>query len=501
MEKKCIKFFGILSAAFFLLLLYMSLKGTYISIDLNEKLTYVSDFLPWHILFLFIMIAFLAFFSRYFHKTGSRNILAVTLLLELICGYFWVRNAHTMPQVDQKYIVEIADAFNRGDFGSFNKGGYVAQYPYQIGIITFLRVFFKIFGEKNSGAFEYFNVLMVCLIVFSGYEITGFLSDGEDVQKIYCVLAFLMFPLCFYTPFVYGELMSTALGMAGLWLLMSVARSFSKTKCIASALLLGWSILIRSAFMIVLIAAVIVLLIRFIARRSKESIVLAASLICGTLILQAALNVCYMKYKTADSTSIPISVHVAMGITDNDLGPGWNSGYELKTFADSGYDPAVADQAAKQLIGERLVFFRENPKAAFTFFYSKLNTQWNDPMYLSLAMNNYFWDAPEDTDYEVYFGSQHENVVALMNYLQSFFYFCMFLFAVYCIRRKEQIDMLLIPLAIFGDGVFSLLYEAKSRYVFSFCVLMLPCAAVMAEKLTSVMDRKDNTVTEEKANG
>jgi hypothetical protein len=58
---------------------------------------------------------------------------------------------------------------------------------------------------------------------------------------------------------------------------------------------------------------------------------------------------------------MPSVLYVAMGITDNDLGPGWNNGYNWDTFSNAGNDPAAASAAAKELIRERLSYFKSSP--------------------------------------------------------------------------------------------------------------------------------------------
>jgi hypothetical protein len=180
---------------------------------------------------------------------------------------------------------------------------------------------------------------------------------------------------------------------------------------------------------------------------------------------------------------MPSVLYVAMGITDNDLGPGWNNGYNWDTFSNAGNDPAAASAAAKELIRERLSYFKSSPGDAVTFFYTKFSTQWNDPMFQSLASSNFYWSPPEDMDYEVIQGTQRQPVYDFSNYLQSFIYFCMLLYVLRGLKRKDRIETCMIPFSILGGALFSLLWEAKSRYMFPWYVMMIPCAAIMIDEL------------------
>jgi hypothetical protein len=107
-------------------------------------------------------------------------------------------------------------------------------------------------------------------------------------------------------------------------------------------------------------------------------------------------------------------------------------------------------------------------------------------MFQSLASSNFYWSPPEDMDYEVIQGTQRQPVYDFSNYLQSFIYFCMLLYVLRGLKRKDRIETCMIPLSILGGALFSLLWEAKSRYMFPWYVMMLPCAAALIDELLQV---------------
>ena len=62
----------------------------------------------------------------------------------------------------------------------------------------------------------------VGVIVYAGYELVKIISkDNVDAELLYLILAVTCFPLYAYTPFVYGEIPSTAALFVGAWLLLS----------------------------------------------------------------------------------------------------------------------------------------------------------------------------------------------------------------------------------------------------------------------------------------
>ena len=115
------------------------------------------------------------------------------------------------------------------------------------------------------------------------------------------------------------------------------------------------------------------------------------------------------------------------------------------------------------------------------FFKRKLEDQWIEPLFSSLKATETF-----DTDGEplssgitsLYYGNIHETVWKLANYYQSIVYLAgLVLGIVLCGRwwqKKEIPTALWLPLiGIVGGFLFSIIWEAQSRYVFPYYVFLI----------------------------
>jgi hypothetical protein len=474
---------GILCLMVLFLLCYISLKGTYYS-PLNAPIQYQSDFIPWNILMVVVFLLVSAYMLKFTDGIKDRILIGAAVIAEFIVCIMWVRTSHVMPQVDQNTLCDAAMQLNRGDYSMLARDGYVNEFRQQLGFITLLRIVFAVSGGRNYWIVQYINAAAAAAILFCNCRIAGILGKSRRAEATGALLSFFAYPILFFTDFVYGELLSTALYLLVVLELLSLLKKFQWKKCIIAALAMGAAVQIRENILIALIAIVLCLLFRFLSSRSRAALVVAGSLIAGTIIFQVGVNRMYASHFDEGSGSMPSSLHIAMGMMDGEYGPGWYNDYNRQTFRKNNYDVQAADQEAKAAIRTRMQYFKEHPSEMLIFYYTKVSTQWNNPMYESISLNNMFYSEPDGFAYEIYYGDMKEPLDRFMNYFQGFVYFMMLLYLFYMIRHKAGIEYYIIPLTVLGGFLFSILWEAKSRYVFPYFVMMLPCAAVMIDKIT-----------------
>lgn len=66
----------------------------------------------------------------------------------------------------------------------------------------------------------------------------------------------------------------------------------------------------------------------------------------------------------------------------------------------------------------------------------------------------------------------------IMNQLQNVIYIGVLFYYIYLAKHKRQEKEYFLGLVLIGEVLFSLLWEAKSRYVFPYIVIALPAAAM-----------------------
>lgn len=482
-----------LCTLFFFLLVCCSLGGTWENGDLSsEYVSFHPDSVLGNILLTALMTGILylvlkacsrlaAVFSREYALTVIAGIVSI---LVAILSIHWINACGAAPIADQSYICSYAAAFNFGDFSALAKGGYVSVYRNQLGLITVLRLIFAIAGAGNYTAFQYFSAVMAGGLVFFCYQIAGFLSGGHRIARLCClILSAICTPLYFYTPFVYGDLASTSLIALAAWMLLKCLRRPSVPALIVLGLSSGIAVWLRVNTIIFVIGFFICILLKLFATRRKQIWITGLSLLAGVILFQGILHLLYSDQYPDDSEGMPAILHIAMGTNDTAPNAGWYNDYNLNTFAENNWDADAARKDACAYLRSFIFKCKKYPAYAFDFYRRKFGSQWNAPMYQSLAMNNHIERTQTPLAASVYYGPMRRRIEAFMNIYQLFIYSTVLFLLIAKRRVWTRSEYYLLLTGIWGGFLFSLLWEAKTRYVFPYFLMMLPHASVAIDSL------------------
>lgn len=420
------------------------------------------------------------------------------IILTLVCIFtgifsiYWVYACKVGPGADQLFICQYADAFNQGDFRGFNRGIYIARYPQQLGMITLLRVLFMMFGETNYLAFQYLSAALVPLMVLAGSKIVRYLSDNNATAELFFyIFIVLCFPMYAYTAFVYGDLISVVFTLLGVWMYLACQKQFTIRYLILFGVFMGIAVLLRQNILIVVVALGIVTIVKFIFHRTKENVFLLLSLVLGVFLFQAGIWLIYRNVRQEDAEAIPSILFVVMGLNDDYQHAGWHNNYEYETFGLLNDDVEAAKQKGWEDLKMYINMYRNDPDYMIDFFTRKMNLQWNAPMYQGIAMN-----AGEITGEqlspvkEIYeFGKLTRCIEVWMKLYQLLLYGSILYWLLMSGDKNDRIEKYVLLVAVFGGFLFSLMWEAKTRYVMPYLFMMLP---YMALGLVTLTDRIQN---------
>ena len=403
--------------------------------------------------------------------------IAVSIIVVLL-GIYWVNISATVPFADSEGICIQANKFNQADFSGLNKGEYVGLNPHQLGIITFLRLLFKLFGENNFKIFQYFNALMAGVFCYSSYRIVKCIS-GNDHSS--CLLGLLFISICapmyLYIPFVYGEISSTAILCAAAWMLLEFEDDPRVWRIALTAILCGAAVQLRANSLIIVIGFLIVTLVRFITNKSKWLIIMALSILAGIICFNGIISLMYKNKTPQDSRPIPSVLYVAMGMMQFDDNQGWFNGYNYNAFLDHDCNTEEAIKAGKNTIKEKIDYFIADPAYAREFYTKKLVKQWEAPMFQAVFMNKQTEDGQTEFAKSVYEGTWNARIFSYMNIYQILVYGGVLILMI--VWRKKRIGILnyALVVGVFGGLLFSIIWEAKARYVLPYFLMLLPYAA------------------------
>lgn len=457
-----------------------------------------------------ILLAVLAKAGKYkAPKAEKAGIAAAFVSLFLSLGFLVI--LQSKPYMDCSALVEIASAFNKGDFSALNSptgDTYLYIYPFQIGYIVYLQIIFRIFGDGNYFAVQVINAFFAAWMVWSIFKIAGELSaaktetaakkepaDGtaffaaEDeknqFQFITAVLLVFCLPLFIDVTFVYGDVPGWAFGTAAFYCVLHWVHNRSRYRyLIFAAMLLTCGYMLKTNIAVFIVAAVIVIFLECLRNRQWKPFLLALMCVVLPVLVNSGVKEGYAKVAGVDEfpPGTPSTCWIAMGmIESNDFENGWYNGYNIQTFEESGYNTEIADEMAKATIRERISLFAHHPGYAAKFYLRKFVSAWNDPEFDSQIKMN--WGTRRNERISpiakwLIWGNGGNILYWIMNILHFIIFASCFAEVVRALRKRDDLSRMisysiLLP---FGGMLFHLLWETQARYMIGYYCMLFPAA-------------------------
>lgn len=207
-------------------------------------------------------------------------------------------------------------------------------------------------------------------------------------------------------------------------------------------------------------------------------------MLLGLLILYGISN-CVINYYvnckvgSRSGRGIPSIAWVAMGLQDNgETGPGWYNNYIVDVYEDSQYDSSITKSVAQEDIEKSLKYLTGDISAGMTFFYRKIASEWNEPTFQSLWINNKLRNRAEDMPQCVqnFFDGQNEASKVYTLVYESFLFLLWagIIIFLYSERKNENITNLIWMIIFIGGFLFHLFWEAKGQYTLIYVWLCIP---------------------------
>lgn len=398
-------------------------------------------------------------------------------------GFWWINSAVRVPNGDCAYIYGGASYFLEGQF-SFLEGprSYCVMYPHQLGLIALTELLFLVVGAYNFYAFQVMCVLFSMGIVFAGYLVLRELVPGMAAVIFYCVMMSGCLPLIFYTSWVYGDLPSIFFVVMAVWMLIRYVKSGRIGWLPGMVSMVTMAVLNRKNTMIFIVAVCLTVLVSMFRKRDWKLFCAAVMCVLMPWLVYTGVYKMYELRSGYESyPGIPIITWVDMGLHDVDGICGWYDNSAKELYYSTECDPEQTEALSKLRMRDRLRELSGNPSYARDFFKKKILSQWNMPLYQSLFFSTMYaeGDVPEADS----FVSQLENkyffnVLAFCDRLQFVVYLGFFCYFVWGIKKDGDIRLQITAVAIIGGFLFSILWEAKARYILPYYVMIFPFTAI-----------------------
>lgn len=403
---------------------------------------------------------------------------------------------------DGATLSRIAVEFMQGNYRAFEQGEYLYSYSFQIGMTAFLEVIYRIFGAENFLVFQIINVICIMAFLWLLNRITKELFEDERIFRMEAILSIGMLPLFLFSTFVYGDIAGWALGAGGIYCMIRYLKTDRWQPVLWASFLFAFGIVIKSNVNILLVAAVIAVLLNSIYKRRYKTLIMIILMAALPSLLMGAVNTVYAQRAELEEypKGIPKIAWVAMSMQETDEGGyacGWYNSYNWVVYEQCGYDREQTMQVCLDNLKQSLNKFAHEQKYALDYFYKKFTSQWNAPTYQAMITNE--WSVRHldhvymAANYFIYEGGR-EILYEAMN----IYHFFLFLCTAVCFlwkRREWSLPKAYFILNIFGGFLFHMIWEAQSRYVMGYFVLMLPLAACGLSRLFSALENRHEYLT------
>lgn len=477
---------------------------TAMKMEINVEHTYyVRDIFPVHIVVFALLSLGLYLFGK--KNTNEKEqwsrMSAFFCVLAGVIAVVIVLSGQYYPKFDQKHIIELAAELNRGDLSSLEEGGYLHKYPYQMGIILFYRLFSFLFGECNAVAFQVINALLIAVTYYLLTKIghTLFEKYSENMAALVCLL---FLPYLLFTTFLYGTVVGLTFALLAFYMVLLFQRTSKKRYICVGSVSMAVAILLKSNYVIFLIAAVLCLFLDIIGQREKEQtgsggkLLFIIALIVCYCISSYGMD-CYVRKVSGgvELKGVPMSAFVALGLQDGKSAPGWHNNYDGAVWERNHYDYDLADAEAKQEIKKIISKYLDDITAAVSFFVKKISSQWNNPTFQSLWILE--GRSGRDGLRWLYEGTGRCLYTFFVNIFQTVVLAGTLLYAIFRMG-KQSFEEMLLPVTFIGGFLFHLFWEAKSIYAVPFFLLLFPLCVQGYHEWQKWLLTKDNIIREKR---
>lgn len=443
-------------------------------------------------------------------RAAPQALFAWVTLIFLTLSFGFIGTYSGYPRADAGLTFDSMIAYLDGNLDPFLPGGYIHQYPHQIGLMYYYMLGYSLFGGTRW--LFYANVIWGLLANYSIWSIvrtSRYQTQTAEVASI--ILPVLFLPHMLFTLYGYNHTPSLALALYAIYRLQRYVNSLKWTHLATFTLAFSGAILVRQNFKITLMAALIVALLAFL--QSKKFKVFLSVIALGIVAFLPGM----LAQKVAEShlgveigKGIPTITWVALGLQDSrkdaielninrERLPGWYNSYSGLLWAETDFNTEETARRSKEDLRSFVSNRLNEPMFGAKFFLTKISSSWLEPTYQSLFVA-YLPDSERffapNLLHDLYSGgTNHAKFVMLLRPI-SFLLMAMSAYMLWnAVRNRVQarIDSVdVIAIAVLGGFLFHLIWETKSLYVYSYTFMSIALAAIGIGFLSERISERTN---------
>lgn len=500
--KKIIYAFGVLFLAIIIILNMLFTANLdaseHITINWNSFIYIIGLILMGILLFVAIKLVDKHLYNddTEFKKKTRKILLIIALAIYIAFSIVWLIIVRPAVVGDQIHAANLAQTFYRNNVEEFLPNltyagiplsAYMQAHHQQISLAFAFSLFFRIIHFDTLEVLRVLNFICNMLIVFAVYKIGRQLSKKYKINKVLLftlILTFISIPML--STFIYGDTPSLALCLFSVYFMMRYTETKKWKYPIAASVLTMIAYMLRMNSLIFIIATVIYLLLNLFKEITKRPwkenllntlvivIYIAISIFPSSIVKSYYLE----KYNLDKNKEYPTISYILMAMEEGPRANGWYNEvigeYALK-------NPETAKEEYLERIKQRLTYFSENIGYTFNFYTTKIASMWTENTYSAVRNNTTQENDPL------------ENIIGPLTFYQKILLIitCLCSLIVLIQNRKNlSLDIIFLITIFIGGFAFHILWEAKSRYIIPYIVVLIPVASISIKKFDIRLKKK-----------
>ena len=340
-------------------------------------------------------------------------------MLQIILGIIWINISKYVLISDQHLVHNIGRVLALNMEMDEGILLYIMKCPHQLGIGVFIGIIYKITGISNYIIIQYLNVFSIIIITYMLYKITNAIYNDENKNKIVSILSLLFIQFPMLSTFVYGDIIGLMFVLIAVYQAILAIKKNRILNGVYAGIALGFGVLVRTNYNIILIATIMYLLLNIIKsiRDYKKSsrmflliIIITILAFMPTYIVQKYMTI---KYKNDIILNRPhplvsYLIMAARTITPDESSSGWWSG-EINDI----WNKYIVENLNKKDIKKEMEILRNNnsfheklkkeqwkvyfdilnnyikrPEELFRFYGDKISSIWTETTFQSIWVND-----------------------------------------------------------------------------------------------------------------
>lgn len=437
-------------------------------------------------------------------RVPARHIGTVLVTFALMASLLWVLSLNAQGSVfwynDTRSLSDSAQALLDGNIAEFAPGAkghgdgvpsfydYYSWYPFQTGAMLWFALVYSLTGAGNILGFQVINAFLTAGIVWIIWRIGILCGLPERALRCEALLLALCLPLFMMSAFVYTNTAGVFFALLAAMLALESMRNDSLSKAIllacAAFFTIAMAMLIKGTVVIFAIAMVVALSINALRRGCAWLILIHLTLFVAACKLSSvSVPIVEHLVKQQFGPGLPQTSWIAIGLSEGsaNTNPGWWTPSAINTYNSTAGDPALQSNAAWASIITALSGFLHDPASGWSFFMSKLTTEWAEPTFQTLHYSALVPTTQPGRLAEAAFTPPlYERIIAFGNLYQTLVYIFATVGIVLAMRRHNRDclpQLAFVALCFLGGFGCFLFWEAKSIYILPFMVMLIPLAA------------------------